>query len=776
MKSMNWSEFQQPFSQWSTTYDFREAVIKKILIGSNAIGTNNSITFYADDLTLNVGTTSYVYELEPPPLEVWVDDDFDENTEGWDYDRFASIQAAIDGAAPGATIHVAAGQYNDTGGTRINKDGLSLLLADGVIVKNSSPCFSIEADYTRIIADTHAGAKCVPTGGWPGIWVEGYVKDLVIEKLEFDGTGESTGVGIDFQAGGEDIQIIDNYFHDLSEDVTAFYIGGEIYGVFDIQGNMFKDIVGINNMDHWGTRINAKYNSWGAYDAKPTMVELHCNVEGNVCTETETETVDFAPWTHVEVYLESTNPKVDNWPNQVFVGEKITYEVKADLHQVMGAAFELEFPSNLEIVGDPVKGDIFDTELLIRDGNRIIYGAFQFPEEGEEGEEGNPPSGPVDGEELVLFTVTFDAIAVGKGLDLKFDETTDLFSMSPGYGPSTFIYANALKGVKLDVIDRPTLDITGLEDPFYVGVMSHEIKNTLCNPTTGGDWSESPGEPDAIGWIRISNVNLADIASLQFKFGDDWYEFSYQDWAGGTAVQQVGDDVIARFGNYNFGFDIPLQDPQWCDIDRFRVLFTKPGTHDVTVSIYDMMDTPYDYTDDILLVISGPTEITVGDANLEITGTISMQGRTDRSGVPVTLISDLYANITAYSTNRISNNLRFVLNGGYFTFTTLQERYLNVTAALEKLFFVDKALTIPTLELKGGNAYWKNDDGTLDNEIDIGDAGIVGGAYGGAGSTTPTGKNNADVNFDGKVNIQDLALVGGNFGLTSADAYEGWMP
>ncbi|HQA29770.1 MAG TPA: hypothetical protein PLA02_11215, partial [Brevefilum fermentans] len=61
-------------------------------------------------------------------------------------------------------------------------------------------------------------------------------------------------------------------------------------------------------------------------------------------------------------------------------------------------------------------------------------------------------------------------------------------------------------------------------------------------------------------------------------------------------------------------------------------------------------------------------------------------------------------------------------------------------------------------------------------EIDIGDAGLVGGAYGQPGSTTPTGANHPDVNFDGKVNIQDLALVGGNFGLTSAGAYEEWMP
>ena len=65
----------------------------------------------------------------------------------------------------------------------------------------------------------------------------------------------------------------------------------------------------------------------------------------------------------------------------------------------------------------------------------------------------------------------------------------------------------------------------------------------------------------------------------------------------------------------------------------------------------------------------------------------------------------------------------------------------------------------------GGNAVW------TDNLINIQDISKVGGAYG-IGDIT----SDADVNFDGRVNIQDLTIVGGNYRLTSAIAYESWVP
>ena len=64
MKSMTWEQFQQPFTQWGNSFDFGDAVIKQIRISNNGIGTNNTITAYVDNFTLN-GT---VYPLEAAPI------------------------------------------------------------------------------------------------------------------------------------------------------------------------------------------------------------------------------------------------------------------------------------------------------------------------------------------------------------------------------------------------------------------------------------------------------------------------------------------------------------------------------------------------------------------------------------------------------------------------------------------------------------------------------------------------------------------------------------
>ena len=184
-------------------------------------------------------------------------------------------------------------------------------------------------------------------------------------------------------------------------------------------------------------------------------------------------------------------------------------------------------------------------------------------------------------------------------LDLDLDETTDIFSMAPISGPSNNIYATALEDItSLDVITRPTLNIVGLNGPFVAGI-SHIITNETCSDVNGGDWTESvaaPIEPDTIGWIRISDITIAEIASLEFLWEGDWYDFSVQDLnvPGSHAVQQDGLDVIARFGNADYGMEIPVE---WCDYDAFRVTFLNPGVHDVTVNLYDMMDTPVDFID-----------------------------------------------------------------------------------------------------------------------------------------------------------------------------------
>jgi len=47
------------------------------------------------------------------PPEVWVDDDYNSSTPGWDYDHFAKIQDGIDAVTAGGIVHVASGTYNE---------------------------------------------------------------------------------------------------------------------------------------------------------------------------------------------------------------------------------------------------------------------------------------------------------------------------------------------------------------------------------------------------------------------------------------------------------------------------------------------------------------------------------------------------------------------------------------------------------------------------------------------------------------------------------------
>lgn len=669
----------------------------------------------------------------------------------------ADMNATIACAVPGSTLTFN-GSY--PGGIVVPEDryGLTFKL-NGSTVGPGSSAFAVYGDTITI----EGPGVLDGTGDLdssPAILVGSGVSNFTVSKLEILNWAD----GVQYAGAITNTQVVDNFIHDNTGHAVYFAVQPTVETPvsFYIQGNLFKHNGGDGVYNAGGTPVNAEFNSWSDYAGVD-------GTDGDEATSADTD-----PFTHVDLYMVSTNPVVDNWPNQVFVDDAdpltpydtITYQVKAHMENVTGASFVLEFDPGLIEVKEIVNNNYFpwpfndeDYDGTVLDEN-ITYNNT----EGWIAFDGASLT-EVDGD-IVLFEVTFTGLLPGEVV-LDFDEDTDEFTMAPGYGPSVNIYADELVDATLDVITRPTLEITGLDTPFVAGLMSHEIINEICNASTGGLWDESPTEPDAIGWIRISDITEAEIASLQFLYGGVWYDFEVQ---AGDVIQQVGEDVIARFGNYDFGFDIQLD---WCDIDAFRVTFVEPGFHDVSVSIYDMMDTPYDYTDDLLLVETDPVTITVL-GGFDVLGTISMQGRAARYGVPLTLTDvngePIYGPIYATSTSELAYNVLFSpVNGSIYEITTNQARYLNVTEDLNKQFLVNGAYTIEALELKGGNAMWEN-HATSNNKIDIFDASEVGSHYGEAVD------QNADVNFDGKVNIQDLALVGGNFDLTNAEAYADWLP
>jgi parallel beta-helix repeat protein len=83
-------------------------------------------------LSLNLVTALPVLAVP----EVWVDDDFDASTPGWGVTHFDSIQDGIDAAdLGGATVHVAAGTYNEditlANGVSVLGAGAGVTIIDG---------------------------------------------------------------------------------------------------------------------------------------------------------------------------------------------------------------------------------------------------------------------------------------------------------------------------------------------------------------------------------------------------------------------------------------------------------------------------------------------------------------------------------------------------------------------------------------------------------------------------------------------------------------------
>jgi hypothetical protein len=64
-------------------------------------------------LVLGLGLITGGPVMAQPPGEVWVDDDFNSGTPGWNVTRFAVIQDGVAAVASGGAVHVAAGTYGE---------------------------------------------------------------------------------------------------------------------------------------------------------------------------------------------------------------------------------------------------------------------------------------------------------------------------------------------------------------------------------------------------------------------------------------------------------------------------------------------------------------------------------------------------------------------------------------------------------------------------------------------------------------------------------------
>ncbi len=623
----------------------------------------------------------------------------------------AEIQAAINNAHAGEIIVIPAGTYNQSGGFTIGKPGVTIRLTSGAIIQNSSPCFIVNADNVTITSETIGGGKCVPTGGSDGILVNAGVKGLRIVGLNIDGSNQTTGDGIHFNGAITNFQIVNNYIHDLDGSAIEF-VSTPSGTTMDIQGNLFKTVGTPAIAVPTGANLDATYNSWGTLSA-PTIPD-----------------VTTAPNTHVKVFVESSGTP---WANQVVAGRTITYTVKADLTYITGAEITLLYPSGISISGSVTKGGTFNTEnVSTAEPGKIVFYGFQTPQ-------GEQPIVPVSGEGKVLFTVTFTVPSAGS-YPLSFDLATDNFAMAPAKGPSNYVYAESLTGATIKGITLPEISSADIDGPYLAGV-AQDFQVTTTNPAAGGNFAH------VLFNYRISGAVLADIYRFQYKAGDQWLDMP---------LTQVGPDLVGYFGPQS-GF--PMGAP-YSATTTFRITFKTVKNYPFTLTLNDL-----DASNEELAKLEATATV---NGNFAITGTFSMQGRFTRGGIPVTLTwtgTEWQYSASDTTEDLMDNNFQVTVTyGGGYRITTNQPRYLDVTATLGKTINISTNDSIAPLELRAGDA---NDD----NEIEVGDAGIVGGEYWQTGSD-----KRGDVNFDLIVNIQDLALVGSNYTVTSATAYGSWTP
>jgi len=713
------------------------------------------------------------------------------------------------------------GPISQTGALQVYVPHLTILLSDGTVIQNNSPCIDVHASYTTITTESIGGAKCVPTSGSNGINVDSALTNIVIEGIEFDGT---TGTdGIHFAGAITDIVIVDNWFHNFADDGMEFT--AQPAGVINIQGNLFQNNTGLG-INAGSFTVDAEYNSWG-------------HVDGAAAGDGASSGVITSPWTHVDLYLVSSGTP---WANQVVNGQTITYTVMAHLVNVNAADFVLTYPAELTYVSSTPSGNL-GTESILHDGSAHTLQFIGYNTANVSGD-------------LPLFTVTFTGATVGANLPLSFSyAATSGFGMA-GFESSSNVYVNEMVNGAVTIISAlPTITSTDIQG-YYLTGDSQEFNVRTVNPAGGGIYQH------AIFNYRIAGADLADIASFEVLSGTTWVPMP---------LTQDGSDLIGSFGLAPTGFTMPepydvtttfritfntaksypftltlndldaggytlatlestavvytkptissatpagpfqqglaqnftltVTDPSGipepfelhfnlpagtvlvynsisynCDatgctvpvtLDAatndlvFNVTFPAAFTGDITVDLYDSDWTPADR----LLATYTQTGVVVYGNVASVTGTVSMQGRTYRGGVQMTLTAAFgFGPYTVTSIDQISGNLVFSnLASGIYTITTNQARYLDITADMNKIIDVSSDTLITALELKGGDA---NDD----QNVNLGDASAIGSNYG------ATGDINADVNFSGRVDVFDLAMVGGNFTLNAANAYAGWAP
>ncbi len=234
-------------------FNLSNVTIRHELWASTQAATGETTTISWHNMQINGASVGAI----PPPM-VWVDDDYDASTPGWQATRFDVLQDGINAVADGGTVNVAAGAYarvtvnksldiigagNGAGDTVINGGGatvvnvtasdvalqdlritggghgiytdsvISNLSLDGVVSTGNST-YGVEIHNSAQV-DGCTIDNCAFTGNGTGMRVRGKLTGLVVSDSNFDGNNQ--GLNSTAQSGQnapfDDVTISDTTFN-----------------------------------------------------------------------------------------------------------------------------------------------------------------------------------------------------------------------------------------------------------------------------------------------------------------------------------------------------------------------------------------------------------------------------------------------------------------------------------------------------------------------------------------------------------------------------------
>ena len=302
----------------------------------------------------------------------------------------------------------------------------------------SSPCEIVAADDVTL-----DGGICEPSSDSNGVETSTDVDNLTIKEMEIrKATGKTTGDGIHIGHDVHNLRIVDCYIHEPGRRRPGVrLLEPTVSGVHEVQGNLFQSNAGDGVKNSSASSYVVEYNSWGHLDGP------------NSGGDGASGSLDFTPWTHVEVLMESSGSLK---PDKVRVGYQIDYTVKMDAQEAWGADFDMSFDNTLLSVVSITDLGNFDQHpglcTVSTPAQANSSGIISFC---------GSSLAAVNGAGQGVYKVTFQGLAAGVS-DLDLDDATDSFAMAPPSGASTNIYAH-------DLVDRQVTvyavdDVTGRID------------------------------------------------------------------------------------------------------------------------------------------------------------------------------------------------------------------------------------------------------------------------------------------------------------------------